>query len=102
MLVSQVSTAASAFMAIRVLLDHGIQQNHIILITFLVARHGGIPFLQRAFPEVKIIAGAVDDGLREVWLEQTLVESEDNAADSEGGRKAWVVEPGLGQMGASS
>ncbi|EIN04896.1 armadillo/beta-catenin/plakoglobin [Punctularia strigosozonata HHB-11173 SS5] len=96
---AQVGTAASAFMAIRVLLDHGVQPGHIILITFLVARNGGIPFLQRAFPDVKIVTGAIDDGLREVWLDQTPVESDGPKASSQGGHKAWVVEPGLGQMG---
>jgi len=92
---AQIGTAASAFMAIRVLLDHGVVQHHIIFVTFLVARGGGITMLHRSFPHVKIVCGAVDEGLREVWLD---------GYDSEGplateGRKCWVVEPGMGQIG---
>jgi uridine kinase len=82
-------------MAIRVLLDHGVIQQHIIFVTFLVARGGGITMLRRAFPQVKVVCGAVDEGLRETWLD---------GYDSEGpsvaeGRKCWVVEPGMGQIG---
>jgi uridine kinase len=51
--------------------------------------------LRRSFPHVKIVCGAVDEGLREAWLD---------GYDSEGpsateGRKCWVVEPGMGQIG---
>ena len=56
-------------MAIRTLLDHGIQQEHIIFVTFLVARIGGVSVLGRAFPRIKIICGAVDESLRETWLD---------------------------------
>lgn len=83
-------------MAIRVLLDHGVPQDHIIFITFLVARCGGITVLQRAFPQVRIVSGAVDSSLRETWLES--VEDDDGQTAAEG-RKVWVVEPGMGQIG---
>ncbi|KAG0696208.1 armadillo beta-catenin plakoglobin [Suillus ampliporus] len=94
---AQVSTAASAFMAIRTLLDHGVQQDHIIFVTFLIARAGGVTVLQRAFPKVKIVTGAVDEVLREAWLESY---NEKGEGQSEGdGRKVWIVEPGMGQIG---
>ncbi|KAG1775910.1 armadillo beta-catenin plakoglobin [Suillus placidus] len=94
---AQIGTAASAFMAIRTLLDHGVQQDHIIFVTFLVARAGGVTVLQRAFPKVKIVTGAVDEGLREAWLERY---NEKGEGQSEGdGRKVWIVEPGMGQIG---
>ena len=82
-------------MAIRVLLDHGVPQDHIIFVTFLVARCGGISVLQRAFPDVKIVCGAVDDHLREMWLEG--VDEDEQPAE---GRKVWVVEPGMGHIGS--
>lgn len=85
-------------MAIRVLLDHGVRQDHIIFVTFLVAQTGGISILRNAFPHVKIVCGAVDEHIREVWLGDY-----EGAVESEGdGRKVWVVEPGMGQIGALS
>ncbi|VDC04789.1 unnamed protein product [Peniophora sp. CBMAI 1063] len=97
---AQIGTGAAAFMAIRVLLDHGIKQNHIIFVTFLVARRGGIAHLRRAFPEVHIVTGAVDEGLRELWLENTDPADDDILSPSEENcQKAWVIQPGMGQIG---
>ncbi|KAG6335669.1 hypothetical protein ID866_3427 [Astraeus odoratus] len=93
---AQISTGASAFMAIRTLLDHGVQQDHIVFVTFLVARTGGIHVLQRAFPKVKIICGAIDPGLREAWIEEYQSEGEGQDGN---GRNVWIVEPGIGQIG---
>lgn len=97
----QIGTAASAFMAIRVLLDHGVLQEHIIFVTFLVAKQGGICVLQKAFPLVKIVCSAVDDQLSERWLEVVDADSEgEDGVDSDfDGRKAWVIEPGMGHLG---
>jgi uridine kinase len=81
-------------MAIRVLLDHGVQASHIIFITFLAARTGGVAHLRRTFPEVHIVTATVDDGLREVWIE-----GYDAQDDEYEGQKAWVIEPGMGQIG---
>ncbi|KIJ66860.1 hypothetical protein HYDPIDRAFT_26280 [Hydnomerulius pinastri MD-312] len=94
---AQIGTGASAFMAIRTLLDHGVQQDHIIFVTFLVARNGGLAVLQRAFPKVRIICGAVDGGLREAWLEHYHTEGEGHHGGD--GRKVWIMEPGMGQIG---
>lgn len=82
-------------MAIRVLLDHGVRQDHIIFITFLVARGGGISVLHHAFPFVKVVCGAVDEELREAWLDGY---ENDGQSESEK-RKCWVIEPGMGQIG---
>ena len=91
-------------MAIRVLLDHGVRQDHIIFVTFLVARQGGICVLQKAFPLVKIVCSAVDEHLSETWLEVMDPDSEgEDGADSDSDlRKAWVIEPGMGHIGMSS
>ncbi|KAI0777112.1 armadillo/beta-catenin/plakoglobin [Irpex lacteus] len=104
---AQIGTAASAFMAIRVLLDHGVPEDHIIFITFLVAKHGGIVMLRKAFPKVTIVCSAVDNDLSERWLECVDVEGEgltnpDLADDHPGtkeSRKVWVIEPGMGHIG---
>ena len=89
-------------MAIRVLLDHGVNPAHIIFVTFLVARSGGVAHLRRTFPDVNIVTGAVDDGLREVWLENAQRHAafpDEDGFDNAAHHKAWVVEPGMGQIG---
>lgn len=84
---SQIGTGSTAFMTIRILLDHGVLEEHIIFLTFLVARVGGIVTFRRAFPKVRIITGAVDDSVREIWREE-----------AGGGRKDWSILPGLGDI----
>ena len=64
---SQIGTGAAAFMALRVLKDHGVREDHIIFCTILVSRVGGIWALRDAFPGVRIVASEVDDGLEERW-----------------------------------
>lgn len=101
----QIGTGAAGFMAIRVLLDHGVKPAHIIFVTFLVARSGGVAHLRRTFPEVNIVTGAVDDGLREVWLENAQRHAtypDEDGFDNAQQHKAWVVEPGMGQIGKPS
>ncbi|KAI0078825.1 armadillo/beta-catenin/plakoglobin [Panus rudis PR-1116 ss-1] len=93
---AQIGTGAAAFMAIRVLLDHGVREEHIIFVTFLVARNGGVHSLRRVFPRVKIICGAIDEGLRETWLEALHGPNGQTEAEA---RKVWVVEPGMGHIG---
>lgn len=83
-------------MAIRILLDHGVRQDHIIFVAILVARRGGISFLRRAFPHVKIVCGALDDEMQEGWLEGYKGEGNPEGK----GRKVWVMKPGMGQIGA--
>ncbi|GAW01666.1 armadillo beta-catenin plakoglobin [Lentinula edodes] len=92
---AQIGTGAAAFMSIRILLDHGVRQDHIIFVTFLVARTGGITTLRRAFPHVKIVCGAVDNEMREGWLEGDRGEGNEDGI----GRKIWVMSPGMGQIG---
>ena len=87
-------------MSIRILLDHGIKQDHIIFVTFLVARGGGISVLRRAFPGVKIVCGAVDDEMKEGWLDVEGYHGEGNREDHP--RKVWVMQPGMGQIGMFS
>lgn len=82
-------------MAIRILLDHGVNEERIVFVTFLVARGGGVSILRRAFPRVTIVCAAVDDEMREGWLEGYRAEG-----NPEGfGRKVWLMQPGMGQLG---
>lgn len=76
-------------MALRVLLDHGVKQEHIVYLAFLVARGGGIRVIRRAFPDVRIVCGALDDGLGEGWVSSKTGER----------RRTWPIEPGMGNIG---
>ena len=83
-------------MSIRILLDHGVQEDRIVFVTFLVARGGGISILRRAFPGVKIVCAAVDDEMEECWLEGL----QDDLTNPTGvGRKTWIMQPGMGHIG---
>ena len=79
----EIGTAAAAMMAIRILLDHGVREDRIVFIAFIVARDGGVSVLRRAFPGVKIVTGAVDNGLQVGWL--------DNEGIYDRGRNVWVI-----------
>lgn len=71
-------------------------QDRILFLTFVVARGAGVNAIQRAFPKVKIITGAIDDDLSERWLTAL-----GDALDGAMGRKVWIIEPGLGNIGGS-
>uniref|UniRef100_A0A8C2XBA8 uridine/cytidine kinase n=1 Tax=Cyclopterus lumpus TaxID=8103 RepID=A0A8C2XBA8_CYCLU len=59
---STVSTGAAAMMAVRVLLDHEVQEEKIALVSLLMAELG-VHSVAYAFPKVKIITSAVDKSL---------------------------------------
>lgn len=79
---AQISTGAAAIMAIRVLLDHQIKggrqnnprsriidllvsvERNILFLTYLVAPQG-LAAVHRAFPEIRIIAAAIGNDIRE-------------------------------------
>ena len=86
--VPQIATGASALMAIRVLVDHGVRPDHIIFAAFIVARNGGITTIQQAFPGVRVVTGSVDDKLVERVVE-----------DGETSLRVWDIEPGMGHTG---
>jgi len=77
-------------MAIRVLRDHGVREDRILFLTFVVARGAGVNAIQKAFPKVKVVTGAIDDDLSERWLTAH--------GDALMGRKVWVIGPGLGSI----
>ncbi|KAL5504303.1 URK1 [Sanghuangporus vaninii] len=94
---AQIGTGAAAFMAIRTLLDHGVRQDHIVFVTFLMSSHGGIEALHHAFPDIRVVCGAVDDVLSERWAEASQIHEGEGEACGE--CKVWAIEPGMGQIG---
>jgi uridine kinase len=69
-------------MAIRILLDHGVAQERIIFITFIIARDGGISVLRQAFPSIHIITGAIDNELSTARID---------GPDYGQARNVWVI-----------
>ncbi|XP_027634970.2 uridine-cytidine kinase-like 1 isoform X2 [Falco rusticolus] len=61
---STVSTGAAAMMAVRVLLDHDVQEDRIFLLSLLMAEMG-VHSVAYAFPCVRIITTAVDKRINE-------------------------------------
>uniref|UniRef100_A0A8C2KQZ9 Uridine-cytidine kinase n=1 Tax=Cyprinus carpio TaxID=7962 RepID=A0A8C2KQZ9_CYPCA len=59
---STVSTGAAAMMAVRVLLDHDVQEDKVFLVSLLMAELG-VHTVAYAFPRVKIVTTAVDKSL---------------------------------------
>nr|XP_039270580.1 uridine-cytidine kinase-like 1 isoform X1 [Styela clava] len=59
-----VATGAAAMMAIRVLLDHDVKEENILLVTLLMAE-SGVHSVAYAFPKVKIVTTLVDKELNE-------------------------------------
>jgi len=77
-------------MAIRVLLDHGVREDHIIFVTFLAAPRG-VRVLNRVFPQVKIVTGSADPTLTPIWI----------PGNGEEGRNILCIQPGMGHIGAT-
>ncbi|KAK4046071.1 Uridine kinase [Microbotryomycetes sp. JL201] len=96
---SQIGTGAAALMAVRVLLDHGVPQEQIIICTILVSKVGGVWALHAAFPKVRIVSSAADDGLEERW-EQTDDGRRKKASCEPAKRiRVFAIQPGLGSFG---
>ncbi|XP_030206486.1 uridine-cytidine kinase-like 1 isoform X7 [Gadus morhua] len=61
-----VSTGAAAMMAVRVLLDHDVQEDKILLVSLLMAEMG-VHSVAYAFPQVQIITTAVDKEVNDLF-----------------------------------
>ncbi|XP_075224538.1 uridine-cytidine kinase-like lethal (2) k01209 [Lycorma delicatula] len=59
-----VATGAAAMMAIRVLLDHDVPEQNILIVSLLMAE-SGVHTIAYAFPQVKIVSSAVDPEINE-------------------------------------
>lgn len=59
-----VATGAAAIMAIRVLLDHDVAEENVLLVSLLMAE-SGVHSIAYAFPHVKIVTSALDPVINE-------------------------------------
>lgn len=66
---AQMSSGGAALMAVRVLVDHGVQEKRIVFVTYSAGRVG-IGRLLSVFPEIKVVVCRLEDDLQERWLEK--------------------------------
>lgn len=66
---SQMSSGGAALMAVRILIDHGVEENRIVFVTCLAGRVG-VKRLTSVFPAIHVIAGNISDDHEERWIEK--------------------------------
>lgn len=62
-----VATGAAAMMAIRVLLDHDVPEENILVVSLLMAA-SGVHSIAYTFPQVRIVSSAVDPEINEKFF----------------------------------
>ena len=65
----QMSSGGAALMAVRTLVDHGVDESKIVFVTFLAGKMG-VKRLMNVFPEMKVVAGRIVDDGEERWMEK--------------------------------
>jgi len=66
---AQMSSGGSALMAVQVLLDHGVEQEKIVLVTYSAGRMG-LHRLTMVFPEISVVLCSVVPDIEERWVEK--------------------------------
>ncbi|KAL9113068.1 MAG: hypothetical protein Q9227_002680 [Pyrenula ochraceoflavens] len=66
---SQMSSGGAALMAVRVLVDHGVQESNIVFVTCLAGKMG-VNRMMSVFPDMKVVVGRLVDDQEERWIEQ--------------------------------
>lgn len=66
---SQMSSGGAALMAVRVLLDHGVQERHIVFVTYMAGRNG-LNRLMSVYPAIKVVVCRIVGDVGERWVEQ--------------------------------
>jgi len=65
----QMSSGGAALMAVRVLVDHGVEEGRVVFVTYFAGKMG-LNRLLKVFPEVRVVVGMVVDDLEERWVEK--------------------------------
>jgi uridine kinase len=66
---SQMSSGGAALMAVRILVDHGVEEKRIVFATCLAGRIG-VKRLMCVFPDINVIAGNITDDHEDRWVEK--------------------------------
>ncbi|KAJ5627489.1 Phosphoribulokinase/uridine kinase [Penicillium herquei] len=65
----QMSSGGAALMAVRVLLDHGVQESRIVFVT-CAAGETGLKRLTAVFPKINVIVGRIEEEGEPRWMEK--------------------------------
>ncbi|KGM91947.1 uridine kinase [Paracoccidioides brasiliensis Pb18] len=65
----QMSSGGAALMAVRVLVDHGVEEGRIIFVTFAAGQRG-LQRLTAVYPDIKVVVGRIEDEGEERWIEK--------------------------------
>lgn len=65
----QMSSGGAALMAVRVLIDHGVEENRIVFITYMAGKMG-LNRLMSVYPDIKVVVCRIVDDLEFRWVEQ--------------------------------
>lgn len=65
---AQMASGGAALMAVRVLLDHGVDEQRIVFVTYLAGRMG-LRRLMAVYPDIKVVVGRVVDDEEQRWVE---------------------------------
>ncbi|KAL2263982.1 hypothetical protein VTK26DRAFT_3766 [Humicola hyalothermophila] len=66
---AQMSSGGSALMAVQVLVDHGVREDRIVLVTYTAGRMG-LHRLTKAFPDITVVVGNMVQDIEERWVEK--------------------------------
>jgi uridine kinase len=64
----QMSSGGAALMAVRVLLDHGVEESKIVFVTYIAGKIG-LNRLMTVFPDIHVVACRIVDDYEERWVE---------------------------------
>jgi uridine kinase len=65
----QMSSGGAALMAVRVLLDHGVDEEKIVFVTYFAGRKG-LARLVTVFPGIRVVVCRIGPDLEERWMEE--------------------------------
>ncbi|KAF9887025.1 Uridine kinase [Aspergillus nanangensis] len=65
----QISSGGAALMAVRVLIDHGVEQHRIVFVTCAAGKIG-LKRLSTVYPELKVIVGRIEEEREPRWMER--------------------------------
>lgn len=66
---SQMSSGGAALMAVRVLLDHGVPEDHIVFVTYMAGRMG-LNRLMAVFPTIHVVVCTIATDSEPRWVEK--------------------------------
>ena len=65
----QMSSGGAALMAVRVLIDHGVQEKNIIFVTYMAGKMG-LNRLMNVYPDIRVVVCRITGDLEDRWVEQ--------------------------------